>query len=185
MKNQSRSGLRTSIFMAINTAGWTFFSFLFMFQLNTYFHSNLNFRITWFIIGIFIGVFSSTLVTLRQLNTLEKKGEDPTTLKTIFIAIGAAIVAVAAISEIAFSNLPSVVESAMVYLIVAFTPVAFLTRTVLMVYWENKKRTRIFQDKYGFYISTNDATNNVWNQSTSSQTFQVNSETGNVELNKT
>jgi hypothetical protein len=106
---------------------------------------------------------------------LEKKGEVPTTLKTIFITIGAAVVAVAAISEIAFSNLPSVVESALGYSVVACTPAVFLTRTILMVYWEKQKRTRIFQDKYGLYISTNDITNAVWNQNTSSQTFQVDS----------
>src|SRR5271157_1443134 len=122
MKSQYRSGSRTSMFMALNAAIWTFFSFTFMFQLNTYFHSNLSFRLTFIILGISIGIFSSTVVTRRQLNILEKKGEDPTTLKTIFITIGVAIVAVAAVSEVAFSNLPKAVEGAMGYSIVACSP---------------------------------------------------------------
>jgi hypothetical protein len=163
------------MWMALNAALWTFFSFMFSFQLNNYFHSTLLFRIPWFIVGISIGIFFSALVTLRQLNTLEKKGEDPTTLKTIFIVIGAAIIAIVAISEIAFSNLPNVVESAMGYSIVACTPASFLTRTILMIYWEKQKRTRIFQDKYGLYISTNDTLNSNWGQNSSSQTFQANS----------
>jgi len=177
VKSQFRSGSRTSLFTALFAAFWTFFSFTFMFQLNTYFPSALSFRIIFLIVGISFGIFFSTLLTCRQLNTLEKKGEVPTTLKTIFITVGAAVIAVAVIVEIGFSNLPSVVESALGYSIFACAPAVLLTRTILMVYWEKQKRTRIFQDKYGFYISTNDA-NPILDQNISSQTFQGDNKVG-------
>jgi hypothetical protein len=175
MKSQARSGSRTSTFTALNAAIWTFFSFTFMFQLNTYFHSDLSFRITFIIVGITIGIFSSILITRRQLKTLYTKGEDPTTLKNIFITIGAVIVFIVAFLEIANSNLPKVVESAMGYSIVACTPAVFLTRTILMVYWEKQKKTIIFQDKYGIYVLPNYTNNSFWNKNAPSQTFQADS----------
>jgi len=178
MKSQPRSGSRTSISTALFAAFWTFFSFTFMFQLNRDFHSTLSFSITCFIVGIFIGIFFSALLTRRQLNTLEKKGEIPITLKTIFITIGAVAIAVAAISEVTFSNLPNVVESALVYSIIGCCPASWLTRAFQMFYWEKQKRTRIFQDNYGLHVSTNVSINRIEEKSTSNQTFQVGDKRG-------
>jgi hypothetical protein len=177
MNNQPRTGQRSLTFMALYSALWTFLAFMFTLQLNNYSHSSPNFRITWLIVGLSFGVLFSTVITHSQLKKLDEKGEDPTTLKTILIIIGAAIVAVAAILEVASSNLPIGVQSALGYSIFAGSPAVFISRTLLMVYWERQKRTRIFQDKYGLYISRNNPINNSESQ-TASNAFQSGSKVG-------
>ena len=173
-KSQSRSGRRISLLMALYAAVWAFFSFTFMLSLNNLYHSNSSFRIIWLIVGVSVGIIFSGSITFRQLLALEKKGENPTTVKTNMIAIGVLILLVVTISEVATSNLPSVIKSAMGYMLVASTPSAIVTRTVLMVSWEIQKRTRIYQDKDGLYISSNHGNLNIKNQKNSNQTLQLN-----------
>ena len=85
MNAKPRSGQRTSTFTTLNGGLWIFITFMFLLQLNHYFHVSLIFGITWFIIGITFGVTASTLITRWQLKKLDKKGEDPATLKTTLI----------------------------------------------------------------------------------------------------
>ncbi len=168
-----RSGSRISTLMALNAAIWTFLSFMFMFQLNAYFHASIASRITWFIVGISLGIFFSTLITRKQLDKLEKKGEAATTLKTIFITIGIAVVAIVAFLEVSTSNLPRAVESAFAYSVIACAPASFLTRTVLLFYWERRNKTTIFQDKFGLYVPTKKPVDRIGDQSVSNQTIQI------------
>ena len=114
MNVKPRSGQRSSTYMALYSVLWTFIAFMFMLQLNNYFHVSLSFRITFFIIGASFGVVFSTIITRWQLKKLDKKGEDPTTLKTIFITIAVTVIAIAAILEVAYINLP-ILESALGY----------------------------------------------------------------------
>jgi len=65
--------------MTLNAVIWMFLTFMLMFQFNAYFHFSLTYRITWFIIGISIGVFFGTLITRKQLNMIDKNGEAATT----------------------------------------------------------------------------------------------------------
>lgn len=177
MNTQPRTGQRSSTFTALYGALWTFLASMFILQLSSYSHSSLNFRITWFIVGISIGTVFSAVITRSQLKNLDKKGEAPTTLKTILILIGAAVIAIAAIFEIASNNLSVGVESALGYSVFACTPAAFISRTLLMVAWERKNRARIFQDKYGLYTFRNNPVIDNGSQ-TASKAFQADSKVG-------
>jgi uncharacterized membrane protein YidH (DUF202 family) len=167
------SGSRSSMLITLNAVLWTVLCFMFMIQLNGYFHPSITFRIAWSIVGISIGVCFTTIITQRQLKTLEKKGEYATTLKTVLITIGIGVVAITAVLELFFSNVPKEIESAFAVSIFGCTPAFWITRAILLFYWERRNKTTIFQDKFGLYVPAKIPVDRTGDQTVSSQAIQI------------
>ena len=122
--------------------------------------------------GIVFGIPASAWVTQRQLNNLAKTGESSTTLKSLLIVLGTAVVAVAIFLEVFFGDMSGEIKTGVVNAVNACGMAVFSTRSALMVLWEKRNRRTILQDNYGFYISTREPLNQVADQSVPNRIVQ-------------
>ena len=170
--NRTRMGIRSTLLMVALTAILFFPCIMFIFRVNADFHINLTSEIAWIAVGIVFGIPASAWVTQRQLNNLAKTGESSTTLKSLLIVLGTAVVAVAIFLEVFFGDMSGEIKTGVVNAVNACGMAVFSTRSALMVLWEKRNRRTILQDNYGFYISTREPLNQVADQSVPNRIVQ-------------
>ena len=145
--------IKSTNYLAAMTALWTLLLISLLFQLQHTISVPLTVWLTWLIIGAIAGAAFGAIVTLRQLNSLEKKNQLPTTLKTLLIQLGLIVVLISVILEV-FATTSTQVISLLLYSLTGALLAVSYSGLALLVHWERKNHQRIHQNNWRFYLST-------------------------------
>jgi len=162
---------RSSTFMGVNAAIWTVLGILFLLQINIYFYTSLTTEITAIVAGITIFGVASALITQKMLIDLEKTGQVVTTLKTVLISLGAAVVIISVLLSVKLGDFSVGIKNGFLSSLALGVPASVVTRFLLMKKWENKNKKLILQDKYRFYILPEPPVNSTLTQTAFNQTW--------------
>ena len=139
------------------TAIFSFFAIFYLIRINSEMTLSV-FTLSWVIAGVTAGIIFGGLVTRRQLTILAEKKVLKTSLATILLLIGVAVIFIG-LSVSVSTALPTNILYALLSALVTSGITAAVTRCLLLVVFERRKKRRIFQywTKGGLFTEPSDA----------------------------